>query len=357
MNDMETLWEEKSLTKQKKNLPNNTGKGKEDITKKTESNLIRNDSPIIIEEKKWVRNCPVCNKELRYSVKGSLVSAIERGRPCMPCSRTGEGNPFYGKTHTNKNKQKQRNLRLGTHLSKETKQKLSTAMMGDRNPFYGKQHTIECKKRQSKERKGKNLGKDNHLVRWLNKSNDNRTQYCEKFKGNKNGMFGKHLTDATKKNLSLKNSGKGNPMYGKPTPTGAGGGWKCWYKNWFFRSLRELQYYITEIEDKNLKCENAQKLFSIPYKDYFNHDRTYRPDFLVENKYLIEIKPKKLWTTPLVLLKRKAAIKFCKIRGLKYRLVDVVLNFDMLKSKYLGGEITFMGIYKEKFEKYANINT
>ena len=50
---METLWEEKNLTEPKKNLLNNTGKGKEDITKKTKSNLIKNDSTIIIERKKY----------------------------------------------------------------------------------------------------------------------------------------------------------------------------------------------------------------------------------------------------------------------------------------------------------------
>ena len=61
-----------------------------------------------------------------------------------------------------------------------------------------------------------------------------------------------------------------------------------------------------------------------------------------------------MWNTPLVLLKKKAAEIFCKKHGYEYRLVDIKLDYDMIKEKYLNGEITFLKKYKEKFEKYRD---
>lgn len=93
----------------------------------------------------------------------------------------------------------------------------------------------------------------------------------------------------------------------------------------------------------------------IKYKDEFGKDRTYRPDFLVNDKILVEIKPKYLWNTKLVVLKKKAAEDFCKKIGYEYSLIDVVPDASLLKEKYLNGEIKFVEKYKERFEKYAGI--
>ena len=96
--------------------------------------------------------------------------------------------------------------------------------------------------------------------------------------------------------------------------------------------------------------QNAQTANTVqPNEDHWTFRR-----FLVGNS-LIEIKPKKLWETPLVKLKREAAEKFCNERGLTYKLIDVVPNSSILKDKYLNGEIRFVEKYKTRFEKYANI--
>lgn len=62
---------------------------------------------------------------------------------------TGEGNPFYGKTHTTENKEKARNRMLGTVVSEEKRQKHIASMAGkhkgEENPFSGKTHTEETK--------------------------------------------------------------------------------------------------------------------------------------------------------------------------------------------------------------------
>ncbi len=143
-------------------------------------------------------------------------------------------------------------------------------------------------------------------------------------------------------------------MYGRPSPNGSRNGLANWYKGFHFRSLRELQYYISEIDNKPVLCESAQK-FRIPYKDYNGIDRTYQPDFLINKKILVEVKPKNLWNTLIVKSKKKAAEKFCKKIGWKYKLVDIDPNSKLLKEKYLNGEIKFVEKYKERFEKYAGI--
>jgi hypothetical protein len=188
------------------------------------------------------------------------------------------------------------------------------------------------------------------------KDENTRKYFSKLFAGTGNPMYGTHLSDERKKEYSIRVSGKGNPMYGKPTPQGSGNGWACWYKGRHFRSLRELQYYIVEIDGMGVPCENAQgNKFKIHYKDHLGNDRTYRPDFFVDDKILVEIKPKKLWNTKEVIAKKIAAEEFCSKNGYKYKLVDITPDSKLLKEKYLNGEIKFVEKYKERFEKYAGI--
>ena len=79
----------------------------------------------------------------------------------------GEGNPFYGKQHSEETKEKLREINTGKTLSEETKRKISENhrdVSGENNPnyglheehpFYGKQHSEETKEKQSKARIGK----------------------------------------------------------------------------------------------------------------------------------------------------------------------------------------------------------
>lgn len=76
-----------------------------------------------MEKKKYIRNCPQCNKELSYCSHTSLNRAIKFNRPCLQCvcqsfeyrekiklanigKHSGINNPFYGKTHSEKTKKK-----------------------------------------------------------------------------------------------------------------------------------------------------------------------------------------------------------------------------------------------------------
>ena len=80
---------------------------------------------------------------------------------------SGEGNPFYGKQHTEETKEKLREINTGKTHSEETKRKISKNhrdVSGENNPnyglheehpFYGKQHSEETKEKLSKARIGK----------------------------------------------------------------------------------------------------------------------------------------------------------------------------------------------------------
>lgn len=197
----------------------------------------------------------------------------------------------------------------------------------EKNPFYGKQHSKRTKEK----------------LKNVDRSYTQTQSFKDKSKrdGKKNGMYGKSLYDlwiekygkeeADKKHKELckKRSqnakGKRNPMYNKPSPISSGNGISGWYKDWFFRSLRELSYVINILEKKGYKWESAERI-RIPYVDHTGKHRTYSPDFLVENSILVEIKPKrlkKLWTNK---IKRKAARTFCKENGYTYQIIDINRN-------------------------------
>jgi hypothetical protein len=271
------------------------------------------------------KKCPKCECQLFFKSEISLKASIKKGSVCRKCASSGEKNGMFGKT-------------------------------GKLNPFFEKKHTKETLEKQSKVKLGKTHSHDS----------------LEKMKGlssgDKNGMFGKSFYEiwvnkygidiANEKLISFKskqsknNSGENNPMFGKPSPTGSGNGWSGWYKGWYFRSLRELTYMIKVIERFDLTWEcGEQKKYKIKYITFNGNQRNYFPDFIINGKYIVESKPKRLWGSDSVNRKKEAAIKFCGNNGLKYKLVDVgVLNDDEIKKLYNDSKIKFLPKYEEKFK-------
>jgi hypothetical protein len=169
----------------------------------------------------------------------------------------------------------------------------------------------------------------------------------------------KELLAAQSAKKSVAFSGSRNPMYGKPTPGGAGRGWKGWYNGWFFRSLRELAYVI-HLDGCGVKWRSAEcNELTIAYKDWNNVDRTYRADFLVADRFLVEVKPKKLMQSVAVQAKEVAAEAFCSNNNLKYVLIDPApLSDTAIQQLYFNGIITFTPMYEKMYEiKYAQSST
>ena len=127
---------------------------------------------------------------------------------------SGEGNPFYGKHH-----------------SQETKEKY---FIGKSNPMYGVIQSEETRNKISKANKGRvvsdytrrkisnaNLGHEvsedtRNKISIANSgkvwSDERRLAMSEQFKGEGNPFYGKHHSDETKEKYFI---GENNPMYGK----------------------------------------------------------------------------------------------------------------------------------------------
>lgn len=154
----------------------------------------------------------------------------------------------------------------------------------------------------------------------------------------------------------INSSGKNNPMYGKPTPKKAGNGWSGWYNQQFFRSLRELSYIINVLEKYNLQWQSAENI-RISYINYDGNERTYSPDYLVNNTKLVEIKPKRLHNTPLVKLKKEAAEKYCLENKLVYELIDIeIIDIETLRELVINNKVTLTEKTKEKLNKWKKEN-
>jgi len=289
------------------------------------------------------RECPKCKKTIYHKTKYSRNSIQKANRICRKCSneeffnnpesvkklvdgakkvnKSGENNPFFGKQHTEKTKLKMKELRkdqkdLDVWKSQEFKDKMSLVTSKEKNGMFG--------------RKVYDI--------WVEK-------------------YGKVIADEKEKEwknkISKATSGKKNPMYGKSPKHSVGNGFCGWYKSIFFRSLRELSYIVNVLEKGEINWKTAEdKNFRVEYIDSNNTHRTYVADFLIDNKKLVEIKPIRLQNTTNNILKREAAIKFCKNKGLDYEVVDCNINTEQIKELYLNGSIAFNKKNEKKFKLY-----
>jgi len=277
--------------------------------------------------KKHFRDCPMCNVEISYSTKYTKINAEKNDNVCRSCASSGENNamygmsgdknPFFGKTHTKKIKEYQSKIKIGKTHTKETKEKLSKLSKGVNNAMYGKSfYDIWVKK----------YGKS--------KADDKLSKYKTK--------------------QSLLNSGENNNMYGKPSPKGSGNGWSGWYKGWFFRSLNELTFMVNVIERFGFSWESGEKnKWVVKYDDYNGIEKNYFSDFILNNRYMVESKPKKLWNSDSVIRKKNGAIKFCEKNNLKYKMVDVgKLKFNQIERLYNNGDLKFMDRYELKYKEW-----
>lgn len=170
--------------------------------------------------------------------------------------------------------------------------------------------------------------------------------------------FGVEKADELNKKLKQRQSnnfsGSGNPMYGKPSPQGSGNGYKGWYKGFYFRSLRELSYLL-DLDDSNIAWSSGEAhKFDVPYINYDGTQRTYRPDFFVNNEKLVEIKPKRLQKTPNIMAKTAAAIEKCKEWGLKYEITDYKIQAEKIKKALDAGLVKFTRDYEKRFLEYLD---
>lgn len=268
--------------------------------------------------KKYTRTCPKCNKELTHKHYVSFRDSLNKNRPCSKCSNKERANrPEERK----KNSERQ----LGKRMGKD-------------NSFYGKKHTESTKEIIRQRRK-------NQIIP----------------KGVDNPLYGKRLEDIVgvdraaeiKRKKSERYMGSGNPMYGRPAPVGSGNGWSGWYDGWFFRSILELSYRIKVIDRYNMKWESGESSkYKIQYVDENGIERNYFPDFIINEKYMVEIKPPRLHNSHTVLLKTNAATEYCNNNNMTYKITSVApLTTNEIKELIKNKKVILTERYQAKYEK------
>lgn len=291
----------------------------------------------------YQRICPSCGKLLTHANKYNAKYADRDKKLCLPCA-TSISNKKYWENND------------------EAKAKRSERMMGEKNYWYGKklpkEHVdkiIETKKNTGGwDAFGTPEAREKNRLRNLGSKN---AMYGKTFYEVWVEKYGKEEADKRlelkRQNNSRASSGSNNPMFGKPSPKGSGNGWKGHYKDFYFRSLRELSFFVNYIERFNMKYDSLEKAkYKIRYTCPMGGERNYFGDFLINNKYFVEVKPKRLQSCPTNTAKFESAKIFCEENGFIFKLIDPRLDFKQIEGLYLTGLIKFAPRYEEKFKSY-----
>ncbi len=286
-----------------------------------------------------IKICPNCGKDVEYKHPISFRKATKDNSICSKCSAIKRND----------------NPKVLEHL-----RNISNSCKGNKNGMFNKRpYDIWL------EKYGKEVA-DKKQKEWLDNVLKTNNSPNNSFKERMSGLTtyeywclkeGKKIADEKMIKLKEKQSfnyrGEKNNMYGKPSPTGSGNGWSGWYKGWYFRSLRELTYMIKIIERFNLKWENGESnKYKVSYIDYKGDNRNYYSDFIINYKYMVESKPKKLWTSDGVKRKKEAAIEYCKNKGLKYKLIDAgKITNEEFKIIYESGLVKLLPRYEIKYKE------
>jgi hypothetical protein len=239
------------------------------------------------------RNCPVCKKEIKYKDASNRNNAEKLQKKCIPCSKRKH---IYNTT-----------IRNCPVCKKVLNYSSGQAC------FRAGQSNSKC--RTCMQDKGE-------LTKKL-------TRVCPKCQQivahtNRKACRLAVLHNKTCPNCQKKNQfGKDNPSYkhGK-IPHGGSRGWCGHYNNIFFRSRKELFYIIHYLEKfEQSWVSGEQKKYRIDYI-YNNQEFTYYPDFIVNDEWMIEIKPFKQHNDARILAKSRYAKDFCLEHGLKYAIFD-----------------------------------
>lgn len=154
--------------------------------------------------------CPNCGKISK--IKKIQKRHVENEYFCSKCRVAGQKNPMFG-----------------YKFSEEQKKKMSENRTGEKNFFYGRKHTNKTKEMISQSNKGRLCGEKNPMFGvdvYTMLSDKYGEEYVDKIKekisekcsGEKNGFYGKHHTEETKKMISesLKQSEKMKSMFKNP---------------------------------------------------------------------------------------------------------------------------------------------
>lgn len=203
-----------------------------------------------------------------------------------------------GRVFSEETKRKMSDAQRGKKATEETRKKLSLAHKGKNNYWFGKHHSEETK-RKIREKDSLTI-RAKFKTEWGKKIRKNLSM---RNTGSGNPMF-KHIyssetlekmsknakkrvfSEETRKKFSENTRGAKNPMYGKPAPRGSG---RC---KWFNVNGVNCQgtwekRFVEACFKRGIPIKRFGK--RIYLKDS-NGDFTYNPDFLINNKQIVEVK-------------------------------------------------------------------
>lgn len=206
----------------------------------------------------------------------------------------------------------------GYEFPENRKREYSKKFGGGNNPFHGKKHTLGTKKKMSKNHADFN-GKKNPLVKWLAETPKNREEYsrCMRAVWAREDLA-ELLSKRNRQNMVNAIANGNHHPYSNHEH-----GWITSAK------FNQKFYYQSSYERRFLKfCENSSKISSlqrsksvIPYVDNDGKERIYNPDFLVNGKLLVEIKPQSMMPLNNNAQKIRVGKKYCEENGLEFRLI------------------------------------
>ena len=143
--------------------------------------------------------------------RGDCYNMVVGGRGNFLPDHFGEKNPFFGKHHSEEQKQKWRETRKGKNT-------------GCKNPMFGKHHSEEQKKKWSELRKGKYPSEEtkkkiSEANKGKHRSEETKKKISEANKGKQTWLKGTHRSEETKKKMSESQKGRPQPKYKWLTPT------------------------------------------------------------------------------------------------------------------------------------------
>ncbi len=246
-------------------------------------------------ESKFVRNCPICEKELSYTSLSKLKRAMSADSLCSSCAKTGNKNPGFDKTGINNplfgisrpDMLSDNNVAKNTEIRK----KISEKNIGRIGSMTGKKHKQESKDKSRISNTG------------LKRTAETRD----------------NIRRATMKQME---SGKSNNPYCRKLP----------YKN---TNLHYQGTYELDFLDRYydfIKIENGKTFY---YFDNKNNKRAYISDFyLPDFNLIVEIKSSWTYNNNLIINETKKTavldsnINFIFIIDKCYLIFDKTYNLE-----------------------------
>lgn len=265
--------------------------------------------------------CPLCYKKM-YAISHSHLKYVH-GISVAEFKETFPGIQMISDEKREKTARSCRasgcgKWRKGTTISDEQKRNLSRHNSGSKNPFYGKSHSAATRTKMSRNH-ADFRGDNNPLRKALSKDPSKREKLSrlQKLKWTKLkkdeqrfALFRQRASASTVKAM----------LDGKCKSYGRG------HEHGWFKSDKQKTYiyYRSSYEHRFLEwCEiHRDKFcacpFSVPYKHPDGRERLYLPDFLVDDRYVVEIKPRSMTNWDINTRKAHSAKSLFSKMGLTY---------------------------------------